>query len=194
MNPLRSPFILCGALLLLIGARIAAADWPCDSTVNVPICVAPGNQLLPVIASDSLSGAIIAWVDYRSGGADIYAQRVTVAGSPMWAIDGVPLCTALGDQTNAATVADGGGGAIVAWTDYRSGRGQLYAQHLNAEGVPLWEIDGRAIGSAGSGQDAPSIANDGTGGALLAWRDGSSVCAQHLNGGGSLVWARGLVV
>jgi hypothetical protein len=50
---------------------------------GVPICIPPGPapESNPALVSDGSGGAIIAWEDTRSGTSDIYAQRVTAAGS-----------------------------------------------------------------------------------------------------------------
>ena len=46
-------------------------------------------------------------------------------------------------------------------------------------------------------RDAPSTiafqaVGDGSGGAIVAWRDPSGIRAQHVDAGGNLLWARGL--
>jgi len=38
------------------------------------------------------------WKDERNGNIDIYAQRIDASDVPLWAVDGVPVCTAAGDQ------------------------------------------------------------------------------------------------
>ena len=46
--------------------------------------------------TDGAGGAIIVWADERWGTADvdIYAQRIDGSGSPLWAANGAPVCTA----------------------------------------------------------------------------------------------------
>ena len=65
-----------------------------------------GNQLDPRIASTGLPGdpnlgAVVTWRDERNwvnAKSDIYAQRVTHLGAPLWATTGLALCTALEEQ------------------------------------------------------------------------------------------------
>jgi hypothetical protein len=38
-----------------------------------------------------------------------------------WITDGVPVCTAAGDQEVPQITTDGSGGAIFTWSDYRAG-------------------------------------------------------------------------
>lgn len=54
-----------------------------------------------------------------------------------WFPNGVPICTAAGSQGsrgNLVIIADGSGGAIVAWEDHRSGD-DIYAQRVYADGA-----------------------------------------------------------
>ena len=101
--------------LVPIGAH---AQWQLD---GVALCTVASDQVYPTIVSDGAGGAIVTWVDYRNGTADIYAQRVNAAGAPQWTADGVALCTAASDQSSPTIVSDGAGGAIVTWEDSRSG-------------------------------------------------------------------------
>ena len=100
--------------------RISAAGVPQWTPDGVAICVASNDQLSPTIIPDNAGGAIVAWHDARSLSNDIYAQRVSSAGNVMWIGDGVALCTATNEQYLSAIIADGAGGAMVTWTDYRA--------------------------------------------------------------------------
>jgi hypothetical protein len=65
------------------------------------------------------------------------ATALSVPAHAEWLADGVPLCTAPNDQTGPTSVADGAGGMIVAWHDYRSGHFDIYAQHVLASGEQI---------------------------------------------------------
>jgi len=61
---------------------------------------------------------------------------------------------------------DGAGGAIITWSDLRSGTdSDIYAQHVLASGLvdPGWPVDGRAICTAAGDQSSPAIVSDGAG-------------------------------
>ena len=65
----------------------------------------------------------------------------------------VPVCTAANTQQNPRSCSDGAGGAIIAWFDYRSdGSGDIYAQRIGRDGVPLWTANGVAVCTATGGQ------------------------------------------
>jgi hypothetical protein len=81
----------------------------------------PDRQDAPAICSDGAGGALVAWKDGRPG-ADIYAQHVLADGTraPGWAADGLPVCTATGQQVAPTLVSDGAGGGVCAWEDDRN--------------------------------------------------------------------------
>lgn len=174
-------------------APAAWATWPSEPNVNVPICTAPNGQYNPAMTSDGAGGAIVTWFDQRSGTSDIYAQRVNSAGTPLWTADGVVLCIAPSNQTQPAIIADGAGGAIVVWYDFRNGNGDLYAQRVNANGKVLWPDDGVALCTAAHDQYEFTLIADGAGGAIVAWQDARNgadydIYAQWLNEVGLPQW------
>jgi hypothetical protein len=176
--------------------RVNAAGVPQWTADGVALCTSPNNQFTPTIASDGAGGAIVAWYDYRSGTSnDIYAQRVNAAGAPQWIEDGVPLCTAEGDQQNAAIASDGASGAIVTWEDYRDSvtKIDIYTQRVNAAGVPQWTADCAVLCIAANFQITPAITPDGLGGAIVTWQDRRDgihydIYAQRMNATGVAQW------
>jgi hypothetical protein len=179
----------------------AFASWP---TGGSPLCTATNQQLTAVAVSDGAGGAIVAWQDNRPGStSDIYAQRVGPYGAVLWTTDGVPVSTAAGGQFRPAIAPDGAGGAVIAWTDQRSGvdNEDIYVQRVNAAGVVQWTANGVPLCTDTSIQDYPSIASDGGGGAIVAWSDFRGgpasvfVFAQRVNSAGTPQWtANGLEV
>lgn len=168
------------------------AQW----TVNgVTVCIAAGDQYAHQIVSDGAGGAIITWYDYRNGStADIYAQRINASGAPEWTANGVAVCTAPNTQAAPTIVPDSGGGAIIAWDDYRDGsNSDIYAQYINAAGVMKWTANGIAVCTAANEQHFPALVLDGTGNAIITWydkRSGSNdIYAQMINAAGTAEWA-----
>ncbi|HXV12580.1 MAG TPA: hypothetical protein VEC56_00105, partial [Candidatus Krumholzibacteria bacterium] len=166
---------------------------------GVALCTAPGAQWVlaqwAAIVADGAGGAIVVWQDLRSDAGDVYAQRVNSAGVPLWAANGVALCAAANAQEFPVAIADGSGGVVVAWQDYRSGANyDVYAQRVNAVGAVQWVANGVLMCADGTDQDSHQITSDGTGGAIVAWRDwryGASdhdIFAQRINGAGVLQW------
>ncbi len=173
--------------------------WPADGRA---VCTATNNQYAPKAVADDHAGTVIAWFDYRSGTADIYAMRVLADGTldPPWPADGRALCTAANHQVYPAIVADGAAGAIVVWNDGRvptNFYNDVYAQHVRSDGVvdPAWPVDGRALCTAGTKQGYPpaAIATDNSGGAFVAWADSrhgpasyADIYGQHVGADGTL--------
>ncbi|MFI5371617.1 MAG: FlgD immunoglobulin-like domain containing protein [Candidatus Eisenbacteria bacterium] len=163
---------------------------------GIGISTATGSQYLPMAVSDGAGGGIIVWQDGRhgTGNYDIYAQRVDGDGNLLWAPAGIPVCTATDNQINPTIVADGAGGAFIAWQDYRKGSEyDIYVQHLTADGSvfadPHWVTDGLGVCVASKSQFYPVLASDGAGGVFVAWQDFRSntdnhIFAQHLSGAG----------
>ena len=70
-----------------------------------------------------------------------------------WRVDGVPVSTAAYGQTYSTIVRDGAGGAIITWRDGRNGVDwDIYAQRVNAAGVPQWTPNGVALCTAAGDQ------------------------------------------
>ena len=130
-------------------------------------------QNTPELISDGAGGAIVTWIDERSGESqyDIYAQHIDASGTVQWIADGVPLCTAAGYQLIQEITSDGAGGAIVTWQDDRNDNVDIYAQHIDASGTVQLTADGIPLCTATGGQQYPGIASDGVGGAVVAWQD-----------------------
>jgi hypothetical protein len=160
---------------------------------GVPICVQPGYQILPQVLSMGGDGAVIAWRDNRNGTFDIYAQKVNSLGVPQWTPQGVPVCTAAGDQFVPTLVFAGSGEVILIWEDPRQGGVDLVAQRLSTTGVPLWGVNGAALCIAPGNQSSLAAVPDGLGGAIAAWSDGRNsastgddVYAGHMSTSGPL--------
>lgn len=162
---------------------------------GVALCTAAEDQLAPQIISDGAGGAIVAWYDFRNGtDNNIYARRVSNLGVPQWTADGVPVCTAPDDQTNALMTLDGSGGAIIAWDDSRNGIDyNSYVQRINSAGTSLYAADGVGVCLASGNQFLTSLVPNDTGAAILVWYDyrngfDSDVYAQRVNSIGGVTW------
>ncbi|MCB0834157.1 MAG: hypothetical protein KDC45_11900, partial [Bacteroidetes bacterium] len=135
------------------------------------ICIATNQQSSPMIVSNDDNGATIVWEDLRNGNWDVFAQRIDSSGNALWANDGMAICTFSTNQNNVRLVADGIGGAIYVWQDFRVSGNEILAQRTNKNGVILWPADGQFICNAANTQQLPAIATDYEGGAVIAWQD-----------------------
>jgi len=153
--------------------NVGSPQWELDGEV---VCDAVDEQGSPAVTTDGAGGMIVAWIDYRTGtNLDIYAQRMTAFGVPVWTDNGVALCTATDQQDQISLVSDGAGGAIALWSDRRTGtESDIFGRRVNAGGLALWEYDGVPVCTAFSSQGLPLAVSDGAGGAIVGWGDSRS--------------------
>jgi hypothetical protein len=152
-----------------------------------------------------ICGSLCPKNDTEFGGAtmvygDPKLYEAAVAMNPMrWAANGVVVCNAADTQWLRDLASDGLGGAIIAWTDHRSGYYNIYVQRIDSMGSPLWGTNGIPLSvSVVGGQDYAAILSDGAGGAIVVWQDSrggtTDLYAQRLNASGVAQWAVGGVV
>jgi hypothetical protein len=156
--------------------------------------------------SDGSGGVIVAWSDYRGADSDIYAQRLLSSGAVAtgWSAGGQLICGASDQQGGARICTDGAGGAIVGWTDSRSGvDDDIYAMRVRATGALAqgWHHDGELVCNAAGNQGLSALIADGSGGAIAAWEDQrandgfTDIYVQKVTSSGTKSWtANGVAV
>lgn len=178
--------------------RVSASGVQLWSPGGNPVCRAAHDQDVPCIATDARGGAIIGWYDGRRGLADvfdIYAQRLSSSGVPLWTPDGVAVCAAGGADYLPSIVPDDLGGAILVWDDGRNGSTDqdVYAQRVDSTGTPHWIPNGVAVCSHAGYQGGSVAVQDGVSGVIAAWVDVRSssldIFAQRLGADGATKWA-----
>jgi hypothetical protein len=93
-------------------------------------------------------------------------------------------------------ISDGTGGAIAVYEKVKSGNERdFYAQRINPDGKNIWGDNGTPIGSSQSqSYSFPvfDIVGDGTGGAIIAWRDLSqnTTYLSKIDSNGSILWQK----
>lgn len=168
---------------------------------GIAVCNNASAQFSYRITPFGTGGAAFTWSDDRNGSTntDIYAQVVDGAGSFLWTLNGIPVCSASSYQINAYLVSDGSANVTFAWADNRSGNYDIYAQRFNATGIAQWTADGIVVCNAGDFQATNPIVNDESGGVIIAWEDvrsgTSDIYAQRINSSGAVQWtANGVIV
>lgn len=146
-----------------IYAQLVNADRSLDGG-NFSVSSDVNDQSVPSVACDNDSGNfLVVWEDYRNeliSDADIYAQLVTVDGSP----DGgnYPVSNAPGYQNDPSVSYDGTSGRfLAAWEDTRNGPDNIFVQLLNASGGSLAGND-FAVFVNDEYQRDPTVANNST--------------------------------
>ena len=125
----------------IFAQRIDAAGALRWHTGGVALCTAAGDQWAPEIIADGEGGAIVTWHDMRDDYRDVYAQRIGMSGAPLWAENGVAICTEAEPQVVPQLVIDDNAGAIVVWLDLRKDdyTADIYAGRVDRNGVPGYE-------------------------------------------------------
>jgi hypothetical protein len=166
---------------------------------GIPVCMAPGEQAMPVMVEDGVGGVILIWTDNRNGiDENLYAQRINLYGKVQWNQNGVLVCDAPRNQGQVRAVPDAREGVVLCWSDSRSlvtNSFDLYIQRVSYEGECLWGINGKPFANFPGLETAPSLAPDGDGGAYISWMDDrpgkSNIYVQHINHYGIYEWEFG---
>lgn len=138
----------------------------------------------PVALSDGSGGVYIAWEDTRSGGPQIFAQRLSQGGGNTWTSDGILVAPENAELP--LIISDGAGGALIG---FATSSEDLFAQRVDSGGATLWGAAGIAVSTA-AGIQAAGFAAPGACGMTLAWRDtrnsSTDVYGQGVNVTGTL--------
>jgi hypothetical protein len=141
------------------------------------------------------------WEDKRSGGADIYAQKILSNGAMAWSQDGVSVCAAAGDQLTPSVAVDEIGASYVAWDDRRpgaTGGSDIYLQRVLPDGSATFGTDGImvSVGSQPNVTDhgAPVVAVTGNDRCLVAFHEGFNLYVNKVLSDGQLAWSSGKFV
>jgi hypothetical protein len=110
---------------------------------GVALCNATRDQSQSEIVSDGDGGAIVTWEDKRinNDSTDIYAQRISSAGVPLWAANGVAVSNAKFKQRYPSIAPYGSMGAVISWFDNRNAAdatvfcNDIFIQPVKADGT-----------------------------------------------------------
>lgn len=109
------------------------------------VCTDPAVQRQPAVAVEQDGAALIAWVDYRHGNADIYGQRIEADGAPLLTEDGVAIEQAPGDQTQVRFDGAQPQALTIAWDDHREGFATPVRVETDVSRLPIPEPTGVVV-------------------------------------------------
>ncbi|MCP4573432.1 MAG: T9SS type A sorting domain-containing protein [bacterium] len=150
---------------VLRAQRMDAAGTPLWSVYSawvVPFSGSADARMIP----DGLGGALVL---YQPNYADISLVRLAPDGTNTWVTS---VCDWVYVQENGRLASDGLGGAFVVWEDSRNSFStdlDIYAQHIDKDGVAQWTDDGVPISTAILDQEHPQITATGNHSAIIAW-------------------------
>lgn len=188
-------------LLILLAISIAFPQWKTTVEENNIISAEINIQTSPAPVVDKSGGIFIAWIDSRttSTGNDIYVQRFDKLGYAFYEENGIPVCTASGDQGAPLAVCTSDSGFIIFWTDNRTNytnATDLYAQKIDASGNILWAVDGVPVSQFNTnipgGVGSFTAVEDDNGGAYVTWIRNyygyGQLRAQRIDKFGNIMW------
>ncbi len=188
------------------GQRVDAsgiAQWSANG--NLLASLTDGYARVDAV-SDGAGGAVVSatssridLLTFRMAGERLVVQRTNAAGAPQWGDSGTVVCDLVKPVQFPVLAPASGGGAIVAWSDGRSGPFDIRAQRLDGAGVAQWAAGGAVVCGAPGWQMMSGMVADGSGGAVLTWTDArggvADVYAQRLGSTGAAQWtANGVAV
>jgi hypothetical protein len=147
--------------------------WQTDGMLA---CTSPTGQIFPVVTTDGANGAIVAWLDFRDGSVDVYANRLDSNGdyAPGWTGAGTAVAVRDSVVIEVQIDTDGAGGAFVGFTEFfltGFNYQDVYIQRVLGTGAIAggWPAGGRKLNVGEISGFA--IAADGTGGVFAGWLD-----------------------
>jgi len=145
-----------GTLYDIRATRVSPAGTVLDPA-GIGLCTHSSDALYPAVAFDG-ANYLVTWEDYRNGAADIYAVRVSPAGTVL--SPGIfPVSTA-SDRQERPAVAFNGMLYLVVWQDSRSGGFDIFGARVSTSGS-VAEPWGLRISEALRDQVRPAVASDG---------------------------------
>jgi hypothetical protein len=185
-------------------------QWSTNPAVaNNPVIANEADEGSKFIVTDGADGAIV--ISQSSNfmvfpfSIDITAQRINASGVLQWGTAANPKSVISNtDETKflylTAAIADGSGGAYIAWTEYVDTFSNFYMQHINSSGNKLWAANGIKINRDNNYTVSTiRLCTDGAGGVVAAWDESiynettkktvySQVFAQRYNSAGAKQW------
>ena len=186
------------------------AQWSSDpASGGNPVCIAPTSEQNKISVSDGANGAVIVFESYNNDGNanEFYVQRINSAGQIQWgnASTPKPVCINAKEKYLTSAITDGSGGIYISWVDYRTAPdGEIYVQHINNAGNPVWTLNGTRVNNSNNLREMYSskLCSDGGAGVIVCWTESefniatklttfSQVFVQKYNSMGTAIWSAG---
>ncbi|MGV6815470.1 MAG: GC-type dockerin domain-anchored protein [Phycisphaerales bacterium] len=160
----------------------------------------PGGDTINVASmhGSDTGSVMISWVQYTTflGAKSLYAQKIASDGTEAW---GSRVAVFDGGSLQFGNfpefVSDGSGGAVFSWYDTAANL-NVFAQHLDIDGLELYPHNGAAVSTAFRERVSPTAAYDPVEDAVyVSWvelennQGDSGVFAQRLDNKGSRMWS-----
>jgi hypothetical protein len=122
---------------------------------------------------------------------NVYLKRINTAGSISWS---VTVASSSNDENQPKIVADGSGGAVLAWYEIISSvEDHIMAQRVDSSGTKLWGTSGVILCDAYGKVEAPHLTRASSGDYYVVWPDkrdddNRDIYGQMVSSAGELSW------
>jgi hypothetical protein len=162
-----------------------------------PVCVTPNEQLGLNMEADNNGGAFIVWGDSRNTSKDLYAQRLSSSGDPLWTLNGISVANGMGDEIQNTMLPDGQGGMMLGYTHTYASDSDIYAKRFDANGTMTWSQE-LALAVVPGNQTGVRMAGIGNGEFVFTWSDqrnaDTDIYGQKVNISGQKLWSEPFIV
>jgi hypothetical protein len=172
-------------------------QWSTNPAANLTLADMANDQVQPKIRATPDGGCYVSWFDNRTGGYDVYLQRLNAAGVEQWQHNGILIR----DRGVSSTVdyelaVDSVGNAIIAYNDdtFNPGTQQVMVQKVDPSGNLLWGAGTRVSDGVASWIAPPKVCvlpGDAVG---VAYTGTNTVLVQKLDSAGVAQWASPVAV
>lgn len=164
---------------------------------GVPVCTYTGIQISLNMEPDLNGGAFIVWSDRRNPSEDLYAQRISSTGTPLWTVNGIPVANEISNEVQNTMLPDGQGGMMIAYTSTFSGNSDIYAKHFDENGNMTWD-EALPLAVAEGNQSGIRMAALSGGEFVFTWADQRNndpdIYGQKINIAGDILWSDPFIV
>lgn len=163
----------------------AFAQWSDSPSVNLAICSAGGEQAITKIIATDDGGCFVSWFDNRSSGYDVYMQRLSPEGIPLWQADGIVIADRNYSWTMDFDLAlDSAGNAVVAYRQNMVGGDGVVLSSVSPKGTIRWS---KTVQGAGAFVASPVVVASGDD-VVVGWSSDNVSNFQRVDVTGGFLW------
>ncbi len=171
-------FVLIVMILTIVFAQETL--WEAN---GVPIRQGVHIEWQRTVCPGDNGSAIFVWSDTRYGARNVFAQKVNSNGNFLWGTDGAAVTDLPGRQEDPVAIADGSGGAFIAWVDYRfEEEGDIFIQHVDNNGNRLMDDEGESLARVDGRHLTINMCTDSLGGVFVTWQDKRNLLDDDIYG------------
>jgi hypothetical protein len=178
--------LIMTSIAVLFCLKVSAfAQWSDVPDMNLAICSAGGEQAITKIVATDDGGCFVSWFDNRSSGYDVYMQRLSPEGIPLWQADGVLIAERNYSWTmDFDLTLDSVGNAVVAYRQNMLGGDGVVVSSVSPKGVVRWS---KTVQGAGSFVASPVVTASGAD-VVAGWSSENVSNFQRLDVSGNFLW------